>query len=94
MSASKSRLSFATDTNRVADAAAKSSVDWLPDQGSNLRHARRAPASYYLGILGMPGITAWIGSNETANAHAGETVVVSAASGAVGGVAGQLVKLV
>ena len=55
--------------------------------------ARRAPASYYLGILGMPGITAWIGLNEIAGAHAGETVVVSAASGAVGSVAGQLAKI-
>ena len=55
--------------------------------------ARRAPASYYLGILGMPGITAWIGLNEIAKAHAGETVIVSAASGAVGSVAGQLAKI-
>jgi len=55
--------------------------------------ARRAPASYYLGILGMPGITAWIGLNEIAKARAGETVIVSAASGAVGSVAGQLAKI-
>jgi hypothetical protein len=55
--------------------------------------ARRAPASYYLGILGMPGITAWIGLNEIAKANAGETIVVSAASGAVGSVAGQLAKI-
>jgi len=54
--------------------------------------ARRVPASYYLGILGMPGITAWIGLNEIAKARAGETLVVSAASGAVGSVAGQLAK--
>ena len=54
---------------------------------------RRAPASYYLGILGMPGITAWIGLHEIAQAKAGETVVVSAASGAVGSVAGQLAKI-
>jgi len=55
--------------------------------------ARRAPASYYLGILGMPGITAWIGLNEIAETQARETVVVSAASGAVGSVAGQLAKI-
>ena len=55
--------------------------------------ARQVPASYYLGILGMPGVTAWIGLNEIAKAHAGETVIVSAASGAVGSVAGQLAKI-
>ena len=53
----------------------------------------RTPASYYLGILGMPGITAWIGLNEIAKASSAETVVVSAASGAVGSVAGQLAKI-
>ena len=54
---------------------------------------QRAPASYYLGILGMPGITAWIGLNEIAKLRAAETVVVSAATGAVGSVAGQLAKI-
>ena len=53
----------------------------------------RAPASYYLGILGMPGITAWFGFNEIGQPKAGETLVVSAASGAVGSVAGQLGKI-
>ena len=55
--------------------------------------ARRAPASYYLGILGMPGITAWFGLLEVGQPKAGETVLVSAASGAVGSVVGQLAKL-
>ncbi|MET0345008.1 MAG: NADP-dependent oxidoreductase, partial [Casimicrobiaceae bacterium] len=54
--------------------------------------ARRVPASYYLGILGMPGITAWFGLNEIGQPKAGETVLVSAASGAVGSVVGQLAK--
>ena len=54
--------------------------------------ARRAPASYYLGILGMPGITAWFGLNEIGQPKPGETVLVSAASGAVGSVVGQLAK--
>ncbi len=53
----------------------------------------RAPASYYLGILGMPGITAWVGLFEVAEPKPGETVLVSAASGAVGSVVGQLAKI-
>jgi NADPH-dependent curcumin reductase len=53
----------------------------------------RAPASYYLGLLGMPGLTAYFGLKELGQPKAGETVVVSAASGAVGSVVGQLAKL-
>ena len=55
--------------------------------------ASRAPASYYLGILGMPGLTAYFGLKELGQPKAGETLVVSAASGAVGSVVGQLAKL-
>jgi NADPH-dependent curcumin reductase CurA len=55
--------------------------------------AQRAPASHYLGILGMPGITAWFGLHEIGQPKPGDTVVVSAASGAVGSVAGQLAKI-
>jgi NADPH-dependent curcumin reductase CurA len=53
----------------------------------------RAPASCFLGILGMPGITAWFGLLEIGQPKPGETVVVSAASGAVGSVVGQLAKI-
>jgi len=52
----------------------------------------RVPASYYLGVLGMPGITAWFGLFDIGVPKAGETLVVSAASGAVGSVVGQLGK--
>jgi NADPH-dependent curcumin reductase len=52
----------------------------------------RVPASYYLGVLGMPGVTAWFGLFDIGKPKAGETVVVSAASGAVGSVVGQLAK--
>jgi NADPH-dependent curcumin reductase CurA len=55
--------------------------------------ARGAPASCYLGVLGMPGITAWFGLLEIGAPKAGDTVVVSAASGAVGSVVGQLAKI-
>ncbi|HEX8011784.1 MAG TPA: NADP-dependent oxidoreductase [Casimicrobiaceae bacterium] len=54
---------------------------------------RRAPASYYLGLLGMPGMTAWFGLSEIGKPKHGETLVVSAASGAVGSVVGQLAKI-
>jgi NADPH-dependent curcumin reductase CurA len=54
------------------------------------RHA--APLSAYLGVLGMPGATAFAGVTEILKPQKGETVVVSAASGAVGSVAGQIAK--
>jgi NADPH-dependent curcumin reductase CurA len=50
------------------------------------------PLSAYLGPVGMPGVTAWYGLNRIIAPKAGETVVVSAASGAVGSVVGQLAK--
>ncbi|MBS7811307.1 NADP-dependent oxidoreductase [Roseococcus pinisoli] len=51
-----------------------------------------APLSANLGVLGMPGLTAWYGLEEIGEPKAGETVVISAASGAVGQVAGQIAK--
>jgi len=54
---------------------------------------KRAPLSYYLGIVGMPGLTAYFGLKELGQPKPGETVVVSAASGAVGSVVGQLAKI-
>ena len=51
-----------------------------------------APLSAALGVLGMPGLTAYVGLSEIGRPQRGETVVVSAASGAVGAVAGQLAK--
>ena len=50
------------------------------------------PLSTYLGVLGMPGTTAYSGMTDIGRAKAGETVVISAASGAVGSVAGQIAK--
>jgi len=51
-----------------------------------------APISTALGVLGMPGHTAWVGLNDILAAQPGETIVVSAATGAVGSVVGQLAK--
>ncbi len=53
---------------------------------------RHVPLSAYLGPVGMPGITAWYGLSMICDAKPGETVVVSAAAGAVGSVVGQLAK--
>ena len=49
--------------------------------------------SLYLGVLGMPGLTAYVGLFDIGKPVAGETVVVSAATGAVGAVVGQLAKM-
>ncbi len=54
--------------------------------------ATQVPLSAYLGAVGMPGVTAWVGLMTIIEPKAGETVVVSAASGAVGSVVGQLAK--
>lgn len=62
--------------------------------GAGLRRvdASRVPLSAFLGVVGMPGVTAWYGLNRICAPKPGETVAVSAASGAVGGVVGQLAK--
>ncbi len=51
------------------------------------------PLSVYLGAAGMPGVTAYIGLLDIGTPKAGETVVVSAAAGAVGSVVGQIAKI-
>ena len=55
-----------------------------------LEEAGGVPVTTALGVLGMPGTTAWVGTTELARPRPGETFVVSAASGAVGSVAGQI----
>ena len=52
----------------------------------------RVPLSAYLGAVGMPGVTAWYGLMKICEPKAGQTIVVSAASGAVGSAVGQLAK--
>lgn len=53
----------------------------------------RIPLSVSLGVAGMPGVTAWVGLLDLCQPKAGETVVVTAASGGVGSVAGQLARI-
>lgn len=63
--------------------------------GSNLRKVDRslAPLSFSLGVLGMPGLTAYFGLLTIGQPAPGDTVVVSAASGAVGQVVGQIARI-
>lgn len=53
----------------------------------------QAPVSTALGVLGMPGFTAWAGLENIGHPKPGETVVVAAASGAVGSVVGQIARI-
>jgi NADPH-dependent curcumin reductase len=55
--------------------------------------AKTIPIQAYLGVAGMPGVTAWYGLNRIIAPEKNETVLVSAATGAVGSVVGQLAKL-
>ncbi len=63
------------------------------DKGLRKIDAAVAPLSYYLGILGMPGLTAYFGLMDIGKPKKGETVVVSGAAGAVGMVVGQIAKI-
>ncbi len=70
--------------------------EYAVSNGSNLQKLDTQmvkPLSLALGLLGMPGMTAYSGLTEIGQPKPGETVVVSAASGAVGSVVGQLAKL-
>jgi NADPH-dependent curcumin reductase CurA len=62
-------------------------------QGIAKIDARQIPLSAYLGAVGMTGMTAWYGVNKIMAPKPGETVVISAAAGAVGSVAGQLARM-
>jgi NADPH-dependent curcumin reductase CurA len=64
----------------------------VPGQGLLKLDPATAPLSTALGVLGMPGLTAYVGLDAIGKPQRGETVVVSAASGAVGAVVGQLAK--
>ncbi len=69
--------------------------DYGVSDGSDLTPLGKQPAnpSYALGILGMPGFTAYMGLLDIGQPKAGETVVVAAASGPVGATVGQIAKI-
>ena len=70
-------------------------ADYTTARGADLTQVDpdRAPISTYLGVLGMPGNTAYFGVQDVTEPKAGETFVVTGAAGAVGSVAGQIAKL-
>jgi len=54
---------------------------------------KAAPLSSYIGVLGMPGLTAWAGVTQLARVHDGDIFMVDAAAGPVGGTAGQIARM-
>jgi len=69
--------------------------EYQTDNGETLHKVDKnaAPLSAYLGLLGMPGLTAYLGLTEIGKPEKGETLVVSGAAGAVGSVVGQIGKI-
>ncbi|WP_447957328.1 NADP-dependent oxidoreductase [Vreelandella sp. EE7] len=67
-------------------------VAQVPGEGVTKLPDHDVPDQAYLGVLGMPGMTAWTGLNLIAECKPGDNVLVSAASGAVGSLAVQLAK--
>jgi hypothetical protein len=69
--------------------------DYAVSNGTDLRklNAPAPPISTALGVLGMPGMTAYVGLLDIGQPATGETVVVSAASGAVGSIVGQIARI-
>lgn len=73
-------------------------LGWREHAVIDAGHARtidttRVPATAYLGVLGMPGLTAYVGLVAVAELREGDVVFVSGAAGAVGSLAGQLARL-
>ena len=73
-------------------------LEWKEFQKSNGEgllkvDASKAPLSAYLGVLGLTGLTAYLGLTEIGKPKKGETIVVSGAAGAVGSIVGQIAKL-
>ena len=69
--------------------------DYSVSNGNDLMKLdpRIKPSSYALGVLGMPGLTAYVGLLDIGDPKPGETVVLAASTGAVGSVVGQIAKL-
>jgi hypothetical protein len=86
-----------SDERFPVGAAVRHGKGWRTHAAVRVRELERvdeqaAHLPAYLGVLGMPGLTAWVGLFDIAEVRPGETVWVSAASGAVGSLVGQLAK--
>jgi NADPH-dependent curcumin reductase CurA len=84
--------------NRAVGNLVLASTGWQTHAVVDARHTRRldptsAPVSTALGVLGMPGFTAYAGLLEIGRPRPGETVVVAAATGPVGSVVGQIARI-
>ncbi|HEU4512212.1 MAG TPA: NADP-dependent oxidoreductase [Nocardioidaceae bacterium] len=85
-----------SDDVAVGDVVAHQ-LGWREHAVLDSRHVRRidtsrVPASAYLGVLGMPGLTAYVGLVRIAETKEGDTVFVSGAAGAVGSLVGQIAR--
>jgi NADPH-dependent curcumin reductase CurA len=92
----RSRNSAFAEGSHVRALAAWEEFSVLPRNALGLEAVTTAPGvalEHYMGALGATGLTAWIGLMEIGHIVPGETVLVSAAAGAVGHVAGQIAKL-
>lgn len=89
-----SRLAGYKESDHVFAMTGWSEYGLAGDDGSLRKiDPAQAPISYHLGILGMPGMTAYVGMYDLGEPKPGEQVYVSAAAGAVGQVAGQLARI-
>lgn len=87
-----SRDSRFSEGDRVSHMAGWRDIAQLPGDALQPLPDLGVPEQSYLGVLGMPGMTAWTGLNRIAETREGDNVLVSAASGAVGSLAVQLAK--
>lgn len=89
----KSRLPGFTEGDIVAGMEGWREVYLSRGAGQRKLDPKRTPLSLYLGVLGMPGLTAYVGLLDIGEPKPGETLFVSAAAGAVGSVVGQIGKI-
>ena len=92
------RVEASNDSNFQVGDYVESHLGWREAFVGSTRGLRKlgelkAPASAYLGILGMPGMTAYVGLLDVGELKEGETVFVSGAAGAVGSAVGQIAKI-
>ena len=84
---------FSKGDKVVARPLAWQEMQVVPGESVNKIDQEAAPLSYYLGILGMTGLTAYFGLLDIGKPQQGETVVISGAAGAVGTVVGQIAQI-